>query len=242
MIFLLFRRLLVSILSLGLIISSIYLTKTASHKTVITSVNPKSLPILIIDAGHGGIDSGTSGVDGTEEKDINLSISIKLNEIANLMGYKTMMTRTKDQLIGEGEFSTIRSEKQADIYKRLDIVEQQENCILISIHQNHYEQSQYSGFQVFFTNNHSQNKTLAQRLQTLVSTELQPNNHRKIKTIGSEIYLLYHCTKPAIMIECGFLSNIKELSLLKNEQYQHQLAFTIAKGIDMYLQENPPFV
>lgn len=242
MIFLLFRRLLIGFLTLTVTITSIYLSKSATNHTVYTLSNAQSLPVLVIDAGHGGIDSGTSGGDGTPEKNINLSISRKLNEILTLMGYKTIMTRTQDELIGEGEFTTIRSQKQADVYKRLELVEEQENCILISVHQNYFQQNKYSGFQVFYTNNHPQNKQLAQQLQSTVTKALQPHNTRTVKTVGSEIYLLHHCTKPAVMVECGFLSNPKELSLLKNETYQNQMAFALAKGIDTYLQQNSTLV
>ncbi len=238
----LFRRVFIVVISFALIIASIYLTHSASHKVSLTVAETSSFPMIIIDAGHGGIDSGTSAVDGTPEKEINLSISKKLNEILILMGYQTKMTRTEDALIGEGEYNTIRSKKQADIAKRLQLVEEQENCILISVHQNYFHQSQYSGLQVFYNNNHPQNKLLAQTLQKTVVSHLQPNNTRAVKTIGAEIYLLHHCTKPAVMVECGFMSNPKEMSLLKNENYQRTMAYSIAKGIDDYLQQNPSLV
>ena len=159
-----------------------------------------------------------------------------------LMGYQTKLTRTEDKLIGEGEYTTIRSAKQADIAKRLQMVETLENCVLISVHQNHFHQSKYSGFQAFYNNNHNQNKILAETLQKTIVTHLQPENTRTIKTIGAEIYLLYHCTKPAVMVECGFLSNPKEVSLLINDAYQNAMAYTIAKGIDDALKQNPSLV
>lgn len=242
MIFLLFRRILIGSLSLSLIFSSIYLTQEATKPSLpVTTKENIFLPIVIIDAGHGGIDSGTLGKDNTPEKEINLSIAFKLNELLLLWGYETKMTRTEDKLIGEGEFSTIRSAKQADISKRLHLTEQQEHCILISIHQNHYHQSQYNGFQVFYNHNNPNNKILAETLQKTVVSNLQPYNTRGVKTIGTEIYLLYHCSKPAVMVECGFLSNPKELSLLKNQIYQSQIAYCIAMGLEEYLHNNPTF-
>lgn len=242
MIFLFFRRFLIAVISFSLILFSIYLTHSFSYKSELTLSEKYSFPIIVIDAGHGGIDSGTSSDNGIPEKNINLSISKKLNEIVMLMGYQTKLTRTEDKLIGEGEYTTIRSAKQADIAKRLQMVETLENCVLISVHQNHFHQSKYSGFQVFYNNNHNQNKILAETLQKTIVTHLQPDNTRTIKTIGAEIYLLYHCTKPAMMVECGFLSNPKEVSLLINDAYQNAMAYTIAKGIDDALKQNPSLV
>ncbi len=243
MIFLLANRLVITVLSFAMILLSIYLTRSASCQIdIATTESTFAFPTIIIDAGHGGIDSGTSANDGTPEKEINLSIAKKINETLTMMGYQTRMTRTDDELIGEGEYSTIHSEKLADITKRLEIVEEQENCILISVHQNYFQESKYSGFQAFYNNNNPQSQLLAQTLQNAVVTHLQPDNTRKIKTIGEEIYLLHHCTKPAVMVECGFMSNPKEVSMLKNVKYQSAIAYAIAKGIDDTLQQNPTFV
>ena len=237
------RKTIILIFTLTISLVAVILFCFISISTITQSVNKtiEFKPTIIIDPGHGGEDGGAT-VNNILEKNINLSISKKLNEIVMLMGYQTKLTRTEDKLIGEGKYTTIRSAKQADIAKRLQMVETLENCILISVHQNHFHQSKYSGFQVFYNNNHNQNKVLAETLQKTIVTHLQPDNTRTIKTIGAEIYLLYHCTKPAVMVECGFLSNPKEVSLLINDAYQNTMAYTIAKGIDDALKQNPSLV
>lgn len=195
------------------------------------------LPTIIIDAGHGGIDSGTSGADGTQEKDINLSIANHINKILITRGFTTIMLRTTDDLLGGGEEEiSIHNRKVKDIRHRLSVIENYDNCIVISVHQNYFRQEQYRGFQVFYNTKNPQNEILAQQLQVSVTMQLQPENNRTIKTIGKEIYLLQHCTKTAVMVECGFMSNPQELLLLKNHQYQCKLAFLLANGIIDYVR------
>ena len=160
-----------------------------------------------------------------------MAISKKLEQILRCMGFSVIMTRTQDDLISDPALDTIRKRKNADIMKRLEIANSTRNCVLISIHQNYFHQSQYSGAQVFYSSNHTENKELADWLQNDIIAMLQPLNTRKTKSIGSDVYLLHHCNNPAVMIECGFMSNPKELSLLKNESYQTKLAFTIALSL-----------
>ncbi|MBR4051373.1 MAG: N-acetylmuramoyl-L-alanine amidase [Clostridia bacterium] len=191
---------------------------------------------IILDAGHGGMDGGTSAADGTKEKDINLSIAKKLNSLLVASGYKTVMLRNDDALIGDNSLSTIRARKVSDIRKRLEIAESYPDSMLISIHQNYYSVPKYSGTQVFYSTNSPESKILAQSVQQTVVKMLQPNNSRKIKPVGSNIYLLYNCTIPAIMVECGFLSNVNEAQKLKTDSYQTQIALSIMQGITDYLE------
>ncbi len=231
MIYLNIKRIVIPIVCLCLIIVSIFWPKTTHTFYQTIASQHTRFPTIVIDAGHGGIDSGTSGDDGTAEKDINLAISKKLEQILRCMGFSVIMTRTQDDLISDPALDTIRKRKNADIMKRLEIANSTRNCVLISIHQNYFHQSQYSGAQVFYSSNHTENKELADWLQNDIIAMLQPLNTRKTKSIGSDVYLLHHCNNPAVMIECGFMSNPKELSLLKNESYQTKLAFTIALSL-----------
>jgi N-acetylmuramoyl-L-alanine amidase len=112
------------------------------------------LPVIVVDAGHGGIDGGASGADGTVEKDINLSIAKKLETILTSCGFQVIMTRREDDLISDPSLNTIRQRKQQDIFKRLKIAENNPKNVLVSIHQNHYSQSRYKGTQVFYSKNH----------------------------------------------------------------------------------------
>lgn len=196
-----------------------------------------SFKTVIVDAGHGGIDGGTSADDGTIEKEINLQIALKLNEILNSMGVKTIMTRTDDASIHDSSAQTIRQQKVSDIKNRLKIINETDDAVFVSIHQNHYSKSQYSGTQIFYSKNDPDSQVLADSIRLSVISYLQPENSREIKQSGTDIYLLYHAQKPSVMVECGFLSNYEETQKLKDEKYQRELAFSVALGIIDYFKK-----
>lgn len=231
------KRIFIGLISLIFIFSCCISINHFHRKTesVSASVENRGL-YIILDAGHGGMDGGTSAADGTMEKDINLSIAKKLNSLLLASGYKTVMLRNDDALIGDNSLSTIRARKVSDIRKRLEIAESYPDSMLISIHQNYYSVPKYYGTQVFYSTNSPESKILAQSIQDCVIHSLQPDNSRKIKSVGSNIYLLYNCTIPAIMIECGFLSNVNEAEKLKTDSYQTQMALSIMQGITNYLE------
>lgn len=192
--------------------------------------------IIIIDAGHGGFDGGAVSVDGTAEKDINLKISLYLNEILNSFGYKTVLTRDKDISLEDDGLTTIKSRKTSDIHNRMKLMENIDNSIFVSVHQNKYTREKYWGTQVFYSPTHSNESILlAESIQKSVVTHLQPENKRIIKECGSSVYLMYKAVKPAVLVECGFLSNNNEATKLNTEEYQKQMAFCIAMGIQDYV-------
>lgn len=231
------KRIFVGLISLLTVIVCCFLLARITYETHFVSVGTENKGLyFIVDAGHGGMDGGTSAADGTMEKDINLSISRKLNSLLIASGYKTVMLRNDDALIGDNSLSTIRARKVSDIRKRLEIAESYPESILISIHQNYYSVPKYSGTQVFYSTNSPKSIILAQSIQDSVVNKLQPDNNRKIKPIGSNIYLLYNCTIPAVMVECGFLSNKNEAEMLKTDSYQTQMALSIMQGILDYLE------
>ena len=195
----------------------------------------ENVPVIIIDAGHGGEDGGAVGIDGTAEKDLNLSISLKLNEILSTMGYQTRMVRTTDNSIHNADADTVRERKVSDIHNRAAIMNEYENCIYVSIHQNKYSGSSIWGAQTFYSPNNEESKELAQLIQSSIANNVQPDNKRVIKQSGTNIYVLYNATKPAVMVECGFVSNANELEQLKDDEYQKKMAFAISNGIINYL-------
>ena len=198
-----------------------------------------TMPLIILDAGHGGEDGGAVAADGTMEKDINLSITQKLDALLRAMGFQTLLTRSDDTLHYDASASTMREKKVADLRYRLQCTEQTPDCVLLSIHQNKYTDPQYDGAQMFYSPNHPQSEALAQYLQDTFVAELQPDNTRKIKQSGTEIFLLYHTKVPAVMAECGFLSNEAERDKLKTDAYQQQVASCIANGLLRYLNLKP---
>lgn len=193
-------------------------------------------PLIIIDPGHGGEDGGTSSSKGTLEKDINLDISQKLALLMNLVGYRTLMTRTEDKLIYSGTPLSMREKKVSDIKNRMEIMNANPSAVFLSIHQNYFSESKYWGTQVFYSGNDPQSKLIADELQHTVASNLQKDNTRKIKQSGKEIYLLYHATTPAVMVECGFMSNPSEALLLCDNAYQMKMALTLIGGINNYFE------
>lgn len=213
---------------------------TLSHKTLDAS-NMVNYKTVIIDAGHGGVDGGTSADDGTVEKDLNLPIALKLNEMLNSFGIKTVLIRDCDKSIHDDSAKTIRQKKVSDLKNRLEIINNNEDAVFVSIHQNHFGESKYNGTQIFYSKNNPDSQRLADCIRMPVVSYLQPDNTREIKQSGTEIYLLHHSQIPSVMVECGFLSNPDETSRLKDENYQRKLAFIISLGIADYFTESEEF-
>ena len=208
----------------------------ANARSLQTSAQASQIDTVIVDAGHGGIDGGAVAADGTVEKEINLAIAERLCVLLRCAGMQTVMTRTGDDSIHDSSCTSVRQQKISDIRNRLRIMEQTENSVFVSIHQNHFAQAKYHGAQVFYSGNDARSEQLAQSIQTSVISLLQPENARQIKKSGTEIYLLYHAVRPAVMVECGFLSNPGETVLLKTPEYQTQMALAVFHGIIDFLQ------
>lgn len=198
--------------------------------TLMTSSDAlKNVPTVVIDAGHGGEDGGAVNSDGVLEKDINLDISLKTADLLNFLGFDVKMTRTDDNALS-GDEQTVHARKVADMNKRLEIYNSSDNNVVISIHQNKFEQAKYHGTQVFYSPNNDDSKTLAESIKFTVKKLLQPDNERECKKADSGIYLLKNAKSPAIIVECGFISNNEECNNLLNEIYQKQMSFAIVSG------------
>lgn len=199
-------------------------------KLAIATAAAEKPKTIVVDAGHGGEDGGATGKSQKLEKDINLAIAKDLRQLLTASGFRIVMTRTTDTSLAD-PLKTIRERKASDIHNRMKLVESQGNCIFVSIHQNHFEQSQYHGTQVFYSTNKSESKELAESIRKRVVSLLQKDNERKTKPATSSIYLLWHAKVPAVLVECGFLSNEEEAVKLNREDYQKQMAFAICCGI-----------
>lgn len=231
-------RIIAAFLGLLVILSVIlFLFINSSIINVASDFTSGDLPTVIIDAGHGGEDGGTSSADGLLEKSINLSVANKLATMLELSGYKVLLTRTDDEQIGDNSLPTIRQRKISDIKTRLSIAQAYPQALFVSIHQNHYSQAKYRGTQVFYSSKSYKSKFLAQNIQSSFVRMLQPDNEREIKEVGSNIYLLYNCTNTSVMVECGFMSNPEEAELLNTEEYQKKIALSIMCGIISFLED-----
>lgn len=233
----LFGTFLTLCLSVSFLSMLFYTSKVKENESLSVSITEKAVnPLIIVDAGHGGEDGGTSSSQGVREKDINLQISNKVSMLLNLAGFKTLMTRTEDGLLYDGNHDTMRSKKVADIRKRMDIINSNPESVFLSIHQNYFTESKYWGTQVFYSGNNPESKAIAEEIQNSVANCIQKENARKIKQSGKEIYLLYHAESPAVMVECGFMSNPSEALLLCDEKYQIKMAIAIINGVNNYFK------
>ena len=221
-----------SIIAVVLIVV-VAIATTVSDVSVNTETN--DYPVIIIDAGHGGVDGGAVADDGTVEKELNLDIALKLNELLISKGYKTILTRDGDYSIHDESADTVRKKKVSDLHNRLEIVNSNKNAILVSVHQNYFTESKYSGTQVFYSPNAPESSVLADCIQKKVVSQLQPDNTRQIKQSDSSIFLLFNSQIPSVMVECGFLSNQNETKKLKDEKYRQQMAEAVCDGIIKYL-------
>ena len=225
----------VFILILICVIINLTTFKPDYKNTTVNSTKTSNSPVIIIDAGHGGFDGGASTDDGYPEKNINLAVSLYLNEYLNLFGFNTILTRDADISLEDNGLTKIKQKKTSDIHNRMKIMQNTENAIFLSIHQNHYSDSKYDGMQVFFSRNQADiSSRIAQSIQETTTELLQPENKRQIKECGTSVYLIYNAVKPACLVECGFLSNKDEADKLKNQLYQKQIAFCIAVGVMKY--------
>lgn len=189
--------------------------------------NVKTKKTVIIDPGHGGIDVGTVGIDGSLEKNINLSISLDLYDYLMVSGINTVLTRDGDfEVYKAGEKRT-----KSDLYNRMDFINSVPDSILISIHQNHFENEAEWGTQVWFSPNDEISPTLADKILQSVKKNIQPENIRENKVSDNSYYILYKAQKPSVMVECGFVSNKNENNKLQDKEYQKDMAYSILAGI-----------
>ena len=206
------------------------------HVFTAAEVSGETGRVIVIDAGHGGEDSGAVGVNGAYEKDLNLAIAMILGEELTNRGYTVVYTRTEDKMLYLPEENIKGMRKISDLKNRCKITEQYDNCILVSIHMNSYGASKYSGLQVYYADADKESEQLARKIQNTVREELQPENKREIKN-GSSLYLLENAKGTAVLIECGFLTNEAECKKLSEKEYQKELSFSIVCGIIEYIKE-----
>ncbi len=198
------------------------------------SVEAENSGVILIDAGHGGFDGGAVADDGTPEKDINLNIAKKLAMFLRFHGYEVIMTRSTDTGTELDSSKPISDRKKSDMYERLRMMEENSDAIFVSIHLNKFTTSSANGAQVFYSPNKDESQKLGLSIQKTIKELIQPENERVIKRGTKSTFLLYKAKVPAVIVECGFLSNKKELDLLKTEEYQNKMAFAICCGILNY--------
>ena len=195
------------------------------------SVQPfSSHPVIVIDAGHGAPDGGSMGASGTREETVNLAVARRLDAMLGLIGYETVMTRTGPDCIASAG-DTIRQKKQSDLKNRAAMVNVLPSAVVVSIHQNHFPDSRYSGPQVFYS---SGGETLGTAAQRALTAALAPGSKRESKAAAG-IYLMEHIDHPGILVECGFLSNPDEERKLNTPEHQKKIVAVLAAVLVNYV-------
>lgn len=184
---------------------------------------------LILDAGHGGEDGGAVSLTGVPESHINLSITLKLDQLLGFYGVSPILLRETDISLHDPESDTLRKKKVSDLRNRVAAIEDVENAVLLSIHQNTFSNAAYHGAQTFYRAG-KESEALAQLMQDTLREGADPENRRTPTKIPNTIYLMKHITCPAVLVECGFLSNPAEEAKLRDDGYQIRLATCMASA------------
>lgn len=224
------RRRLIALFLCFCVVATIYGAPNYQSSSYTTNATPADTAprfTIVLDAGHGGEDGGTVSASGICEKDINLAIAKKLESLLTVCGISVVMTRSEDILLYDKTIDFHGRKKALDLAARRRIAEETENAVFVSIHMNAFPSAKYNGLQVWYSQNSPHSLTLAQSMQSLTAKQFQPQNNRRIKAATSSIYLLHHLNCPAILVECGFLSNPTEAELLASDEYQDRLAFLL---------------
>ncbi len=186
--------------------------------------------------GHGLPDEGAVGFNGTTEQAINLSIVLKLQELLDQSGAKTILTRSDENGIYDLDSDSIKNKKVSDIKNRVEIGNHSNADIFISIHLNKFSDSKYRGWQTFYQEENEKSKQLATLIQDYINQNIDYDNNRKVLPIYN-VYITKNVTIPTVIVECGFLSNPEESELLKTNEYQNKLVWGIFIAIQQYFYE-----
>ena len=189
---------------------------------------------IVLDAGHGGLDPGAVSADGISEKDINLDIVLILRDLLTASGFSVTLTRETDCSLHEEGCRTVAEKKTSDLKKRLSIIKEHPQAVVVSVHQNHFGESKYHGAQMFAGPKNEQSRALAEYLQASFRQTLQPENTREVKTATSSVYIIHEAPNPIVLAECGFLSNPQESKQLADPDYRKAVALTLYQGILAY--------
>lgn len=216
-----------------------------SHKESVEQAwKAAARPVVVIDPGHGGMDGGAEGSDGTIEKDINLNISMKLKEKLEADGIRVIMTRNSDTgLSGESQDETIRFIKSRDMHERKRIIDETDPALTISIHLNSFTQdASVKGAQVFYPMDGEDNivessRLAAEIIQKKLNSDINTDKKRT-EMAKNDVYLFQNISSPIVIAECGFLSNEEDLMNLKNEGFQEKISKSLKASISKYLKEN----
>ena len=228
-----FKRLSLIVTCLVLSLSFSNMHNKNSENVLQTMTLPVTNKVIVLDAGHGSPDEGATSSNGNSEAEINLKIVLKLQKLLESSGATILLTRYDENAIYELDAKTISEKKVSDIKNRVKIGNESSADIFVSIHLNKIPQKQYSGWQTFYKKGDENSKTLATSIQNNLKDSIDTPNNRVPLELNN-IYIMKHVDIPIALVECGFLSNDNEETLLITDAYQDKLAWGIYNGIMDY--------
>ena len=194
-------------------------------------------PVLVIDAGHGGEDGGAVSLSGIYESELNLDIALRMAALSGLTGIKYTLTRDSNDISYPDSAKTVSSRKKYDQRKRVELINDTSNAVLISVHQNFYPHKSPHGPQSFYAKNVGSD-SLAELIQSSMNSYLCPSNRRIAMPVAKNIFMYKNVTCPAVLVECGFISNPEESKLLETETYRLKIAAVLTCAYLQYLDTN----
>lgn len=232
------------IIAIILVISFWFNSRVKSkYQPLSPTFSENKAPTFVVDAGHGGEDGGAVAIDGTTEKELNLEIAATLSLLYELNGNKYAMTRETDTLLYDkyNDLECYQGKKKIyDLKNRVKITKEYSSPVYVGIHMNSFSSSKYSGLQVYYSKSNETSKAFADTVQKNTATYLQNSNQRRTKEADSSIFILSNLDCPAVLIECGFLSNTEELALLKSSIYKQKLSAVIfASSLNACIDKAP---
>ena len=230
-----FLGLMAVLIGLCVLLGRVHKSPSAPTSEDVQPSDRTALRAVVIDAGHGGEDGGTQSAAGVYEKDLNLSVSLLLRDLLEANGIPVVLTRDEDILLYDKDGNHQGHKKRMDLASRLSTAVHTEDSLFISIHMNAFPQSQYHGLQVWYGPGDPLSAEVATAIQGQVRTLLQPDNARRTKAATDAIYLLKKLESPAVLVECGFLSNPEEEALLRTLEYQQKICTVIASTLANFL-------
>jgi N-acetylmuramoyl-L-alanine amidase len=217
---------------MGILLLLAFAAKSREDSLLTVFSSPASNRVIVIDPGHGGIDSGAVSPSGTKEDELNLKVALKLKKYLEDQGASVILTRETQQ--------GLSGQKREDMRKRVEMIKQSNADIVVSIHMNKFPQAQYYGAQTFYMKGSDQGARLAECIQAQMVENLIEGNNRKIKA-ADNLLILKAGDAPSVIVECGFLSNASEEVLLKTDEYQEKIAWSIYSGILEYFASEETF-
>ena len=225
-----------SVILVSVFAFSFKVAKIEKESTISTMALPISNKVIVIDAGHGKPDEGAQSSNGTTEAETNLKIALKLQNLLEQSGATVILTRSDEDAIYDLDKTTLKQKKISDIHNRVKIGNESSADAFVSIHLNKIPQEQYWGWQCFYKTGDESSQKLAKSIQQNLNDAIQKENKRVAMKIEN-VYIIKHVEIPISIVECGFLSNPEEESLLLTDEYQDKLAWGIYNGILDYFNQ-----